>query len=63
MFVIVPQAEPGLVSISHIYEALKKLGGKPRGAYVQMGEWPVQVLIDEDPLTRGADPARRLDAN
>jgi hypothetical protein len=53
VFVVVPQTA-GLVSLSNIYRALEKQGGEPRGAYVQMGEWPVQILTDADPLTREA---------
>lgn len=53
VFVVVPQAA-GLVSLSNVYRALEKQGGEPRGAYVQMGEWPVQVLTDADPLIREA---------
>lgn len=43
-----------LLSLSPIYEALKKLGGIVEDEYVRFGEWPVQILPAYKPLVEEA---------
>ena len=43
-----------LLSLSPIYDALKKLGGIVEEEYVRFGEWPVQILPAYKPLVEEA---------
>ncbi len=43
-----------LLSLSLIYDALKKLGGVVEEEYVRFGEWPVQILPAYKPLVEQA---------
>jgi hypothetical protein len=43
-----------LLSLTPIYDALKKLGGIVEEEYVRLGEWPVQILPAYKPLVEEA---------
>jgi hypothetical protein len=50
VFVILPVALSGLVSLTPIYQALLAQGGIEEREYIRFGEWPVQVLTDANDL-------------
>jgi hypothetical protein len=49
-FVFLPPSTGGLLDLSVIYDALRKLGGVVEREYVRFGDWPLQVLPDSSPL-------------
>jgi len=45
VFVLLPNADGTLVSLSPIYEYLKSPGGIESREYITIGDWPVQFLV------------------
>jgi len=54
VFVLLPNADGTLVSLSPIYEYLKSPGGIESREYITIGDWPVQFLVPANELEREA---------
>jgi hypothetical protein len=50
VFVFLPSNSGPLVTLTPIYDALKKLGGEVEYEHVRFGNWPVQILTDANAL-------------
>jgi len=53
-FVFLPPSPGGLLSLSSIYEALKRLGGEVEGEHIRFGESLLQILSDSNALVAEA---------
>src|SRR5882724_6128580 len=55
IFVVLPTtAGTSLVSLTPIYEYLRRYGGTPEGEHIRIGDWPVQFLPASTPLEEEA---------
>ena len=51
-FLVLPVSSSGIVSLGAVYAALTARGGVIEREYVRFGEWPLQILVDANPLVR-----------
>lgn len=49
-FVFLPGSPSGLVLLTPVYEALQAAGGVIEREFVRIGNWPLQILTDANPL-------------